>query len=178
MPPTWPACSSRCPLGEQRASLWEQAARPEHRILFDMFRSLDMDKQTRVLQVGDWREAWAGLPGGPAASTYDGCLYCSPTCARGLGSCPPLAQKWEAHVRELQAGPAAIPDPAIDALAAWAGVSFKARQAMKRAPTTCEAIEAQLLAFLQQQVRGAPRSGICIGADEVLAVLQLPADSL
>lgn len=100
------------PFGEQRASLWEQAARPEHRILFDMFRSLDMDKQTRVLQ------------------------------------------KWEAHVRELQAGPAAIPDPAIDALAAWAGVSFKARQAMKRAPTTCEAIEAQLLAFLQQQDGG------------------------
>jgi hypothetical protein len=60
-----------------------------------------------------------------------------------------VLQKWEAHVRELQAGPAAISNPAIDALAAWAGVSSKARQAMKRAgPSLVQAIEAQLLDFL------------------------------
>jgi hypothetical protein len=58
-------------------------------------------------------------------------------------------QKWEAHVQELQASPAAVRSPAVDALAAWAGVSWKARQAMKRAPPTCEAIEGQILAFLR-----------------------------
>lgn len=63
----------------------------------------------------------------------------------------PTPQKWEAHVRELQAGPAAIRNPAIDAIAAWAGVSSKARAAMKRSsPAAVQAIEAPILAFLQQ----------------------------
>lgn len=39
------------PFGEQRASAWERAARPEHAVLWDLFRTLDMDKQGRVLQV-------------------------------------------------------------------------------------------------------------------------------
>lgn len=60
-------------------------------------------------------------------------------------------QKWEAHVRELQAGPSAIRNPAIDAIAAWAGVSWKARAAMKRStPASVQCIEAPILAFLQQ----------------------------
>lgn len=105
------------PFGETRISLWEQAAAPEHAVLWDLFRSLDMDRQSRVLH------------------------------------------KWEAHVRELQAGPAAIQNPAIHAIAAWAGVSGRARQAMKRSsPAHVQAIEAQILAFLQQ-VGG--RSGGC-----------------
>ncbi len=32
-----------------------------------------------------------------------------------------VLQKWEAHVRELQAGPNHIHNPAVDAMAAWAG---------------------------------------------------------
>ncbi|KAL4458348.1 hypothetical protein ABPG75_013213 [Micractinium tetrahymenae] len=98
------------PFGEQRASVWERAAQPEHAFLWDMFRSLEMDKQARVLQ------------------------------------------KWEAHVRELQAGPSAIRNPAVQAIAAWAGVGWKARQAMKRSsPSHVAAIEAPILAFLQQE---------------------------
>ena len=62
-----------------------------------------------------------------------------------------LPQKWEAHVRELQAGPAAIRSPAVDAIAAWAGVSTRARQAMKRSsPEVVQALEDLVLAFLQQ----------------------------
>lgn len=53
-------------------------------------------------------------------------------------------------MRELQAGPAAILNPAVQAIAAWAGVSWKARQAMKRSsPSHVAAIEAPILAFLQ-----------------------------
>lgn len=35
-----------------------------------------------------------------------------------------VLQKWEAHVRELQAGPNPIRNPAVDAMAAWAGVGL------------------------------------------------------
>lgn len=97
------------PFGQPRTSVWERTAQPEHAYLWDMFHSLEMDKQARVLQ------------------------------------------KWEAHVRELQAGPAAILNPAVQAIAAWAGVSWKARQAMKRSsPSHVAAIEAPILAFLQE----------------------------
>jgi len=54
-------------------------------------------------------------------------------------------------VRELQASSAAIHNPAVEAIAAWAGVSAKARQAMKRSsPSHVAAIEAPILAFLQE----------------------------
>ena len=100
---------SPVPFGESRTTLWEQAAAPEHAVLWDLFRSLDMDRQSRVLH------------------------------------------KWEAHVRELQAGPAAIQNPAVHAIAAWAAVSGRARQAMKRSsPAHVQAIETQILLFLQQ----------------------------
>lgn len=46
------------PFGEQRTSPWQLAAQPEHAVLWDLFRSLEMDKQSRVLQVG------AGLQAG------------------------------------------------------------------------------------------------------------------
>lgn len=46
------------PFGEARPSLWEQAAAPEHAVLWDLFRSLDMDKQGRVLQVGGYVGGW------------------------------------------------------------------------------------------------------------------------
>ena len=64
-------------------------------------------------------------------------------------------------MRELQAGPAAIQNPAVDAIAAWAGVSWKARQAMKRSsPAHVQAIEGQILQFLRQpQVRCSPGLG-------------------
>lgn len=53
-------------------------------------------------------------------------------------------------MRELQAGPAAIRNPAVQAIAAWAGVSWKARQAMKRSnPSHVAAIEAPILAFMR-----------------------------
>ncbi len=214
------------PFGQPRTSVWERAAQPEHAYLWDMFRSLEMDKQARVLQVrrggcpvpgkasavrgrarccAGWlgqgqRRAWrgregAGQPGwrqrrarcgaavrrvagagsARAASTRGqklalgtegGALRCSVqgSSLRPPSAChraphlpaafahgraldpaaallthplalPPLmppSQKWEAHVRELQAGPAAIRNPAVQAIAAWAGVSWKARQAMKR----------------------------------------------
>lgn len=35
-----------------------------------------------------------------------------------------VLQKWEAHVRELQAGPNPIRNPAVDAMAAWAGAGL------------------------------------------------------
>ncbi|PSC69651.1 R3H domain-containing 4 isoform X2 [Micractinium conductrix] len=101
------------PFGEARPSLWEQAAAPEHAVLWDLFRSLEMDKQSRVLQ------------------------------------------KWEAHVRELQASPAAIRNPAVEAIAAWAQVSWKARQAMKRcSPSAVAAMEAPILAYVQDDGEG------------------------
>ena len=51
------------PFGAPRGSSpWELAAQPEHAVLWDLFRSLDMDKQSRVLQVG------GGLSRGSAGS--------------------------------------------------------------------------------------------------------------
>lgn len=51
------------PFGQPRTSVWERAAQPEHAYLWDMFRSLEMDKQARVLQVGRVRgqgRVWGG----------------------------------------------------------------------------------------------------------------------
>ncbi|KAI3435744.1 hypothetical protein D9Q98_001802 [Chlorella vulgaris] len=101
------------PFGETRTSLWEQAAQPEHAVLWNYFRSVEMDKQGRVLE------------------------------------------KWQSHVRELQARPAVVHNPAVDALTAWARVNWKARQAMKRAgPCFVQATEDQVLSFSEDDGAG------------------------
>ena len=84
--------------------------------LWELFRSVEMDRECRVLS------------------------------------------KWQEHVRELQHAAASACGcggsslgPAAAALAAWAGVSGRARQALKRAPPALVGeIEAQVRAFLQQ----------------------------
>lgn len=109
------------PFGREHVSLWTQAVSAEHAYLWDLFRSVDMDKQQRVLQ------------------------------------------KWEEHVGELrgdgsEAGAAAEPAVrlAAAALAAWAGVTGRARDALKHSnPAHVEAIEAPILSFASQD-GGAP----------------------
>ncbi len=39
------------PFGETRVSLLEQISSPENAAIWDMFRSIDPDKQSKVLQV-------------------------------------------------------------------------------------------------------------------------------
>ncbi len=59
-------------------------------------------------------------------------------------------------MRELQRGPHAIEDAAVDALAAWSGVSWKARRALRRASLAyVDDVEGRLLAFLEREVRSA-----------------------
>lgn len=131
-----------------------------------------------------------------------------------------VLQKWEAHVRELQAGPNPIHNPAVDAMAAWAGawvhmsrrgclgdagqgmsvanvagqllqrdlevpgshpacpssvscagISWKARQAMKRSsPSHVHAIEAPILAFVQQVCTGAEQRPVVVGGHAAVAL--------